>query len=162
MLREDAPESVKDFEGTLCLGVLVLGVLETHLQEVGEPLVDGRHDLVLVKVVADDLALREALLEGIVVGALLIEDRSVGLGPPVDHLEPLQEEDAQVFGLVSCAAVNSGDDAFEDFVENMERVDLGHTQLNEHLQELYGVEGVCWREHEPWVEAVLGEEFADA
>jgi len=96
LLWEYGPDPVQYFQSTPRLHELFLGVLQTHLQEVAELLVDGLDDLGIVILKRDNFfRLPNFLAEPGVVGAFFVPDGFVG--PSVDHREPLHEEDAQVF-----------------------------------------------------------------
>ena len=97
---------------------------------------DWVYDIGHVVVMLDNLVwLPNFLAEATIVRALFLPD--VGLGPPVDHLEPLHNENPQVFRLVVGAAMNSWDNAFHDLSKDIENIDLWHSQLNQNLEELY-------------------------
>ena len=122
---------------------------------------DWLHYVAEVMVELHDLIrLPNFLAEAGVLTALLLPDGL--LGPSIDHLEPLHEEDSEVLSLVVGAAVDRWDDAFHYLSEDVEDVDLGHLELHQKLKELDRVHGVSWREHQPWIQAVLDEELADA
>ena len=96
LLWEYGPDPVQYFQSTPRLHKLFLRVLQTHLQEVAELLVDGLDDLSIVILKRDNFfRLPNFLAEAGVVGAFFVPDGFVS--PSVDHREPLHEEDAQVF-----------------------------------------------------------------
>ena len=72
--------------------------------------------------------LSNLLAEAAVVSALFFPD--ILLGPSVDHLEPLHEEDSKVFRFVVGAAMYGWNDAFHDLSKNVEDIDLWNPKLN--------------------------------
>jgi len=82
----------------------------------------------------DVLGLTNNLAEARVNGAFLLPD--ILVRPPVDHLEPLHKEDAQVFRLVVGTAVNCRDDSLHYLSENVEDINLGHSELNQKFDKI--------------------------
>ena len=52
--------------------------------------------------------------------------------------------------------------AFHYLLQNIEYIDPGYLQLDQYLEKLNRVKGICRREHEPRIQAILSQELTDA
>lgn len=60
-------------------------------------------------------------------------------GPSVNHLEPLKEENSQVFWLVIRATMDGWNHSHNDLAKDIQEIDLWHSELNQHLDKLDGI-----------------------
>ena len=137
--REHRSDSVQDFEGALGLHELLLRIVEVDDEEARESLVNGHDNLLNVVIKSDNrirLGLAHLATEARVVGALILPNGAVVARPPIDHVEPLHEEDAQVLRLVIGAAVDRWDDALHDLGKYVKHIDFWHSEVNQYLQKL--------------------------
>ena len=91
----------------------------------------NRLDNILYEVFIRNHLIRLAnfLAEAWIICALLFPN--VLLSPSINHLEPLHEEYAQVFRLIIRAAVNSWSDTHDDLAENIQKINLWDSKLNQ-------------------------------
>lgn len=83
------------------------------------------------------------------------------LVPLINQGEELQEEDSQVITLPSSAAMNTWQNALQDFCNGLEHVKVGHAKEGKRFQKVEAVEGIRDLEHQPRVDAVLDKDCAE-